>query len=51
MWFRLVIGFIEHLQIVTIRNYSAVASSHTMQVTRECTESSQYAVSSAVVAW
>jgi hypothetical protein len=26
--FRLVIGFIEHLQIVTTRNYSAIAISH-----------------------
>jgi hypothetical protein len=29
----LVIGFIEHLQIVTTSNYSAIANSHTLQFT------------------
>jgi hypothetical protein len=31
MGFGLVIGFTEHLQIVTTGNYSAVANSHTTQ--------------------
>jgi hypothetical protein len=46
--FGLVIGFIEHLQIVTTSNYSAIASSHTLQFTTARTESSQSAVSSPV---
>jgi hypothetical protein len=29
----LVIGFAEHLQVVTTRNYSAIANSHTLQFT------------------
>jgi hypothetical protein len=40
--FGLVIGFIEHLQIVTISNYKADANSHTLQFTTACTKSSQY---------
>jgi hypothetical protein len=47
----LVIGFIEHLQIVTTSNYSAVANSHTPQFTTACTKSSQSALYSPVVAW
>jgi hypothetical protein len=38
--FLLVIGFIEHLQIVTTSNYSAVANSHTLQFTTARTKSS-----------
>jgi hypothetical protein len=47
----LVIGFIEHLQIVTTRNYSAVTNSHIQQLTIARTESPQSAVSSPVVMW
>jgi hypothetical protein len=32
--FGLVIGFIEHLQLVIISNYSAIANLHTLQITR-----------------
>jgi hypothetical protein len=49
--FRLVIAFIVHLQIVTTRNYSAIANSHTQQFTAARTKSSQSAVASPVVAW
>jgi hypothetical protein len=45
--FGLVIGFIEHLQIVTKSNYRAIANSHTQQSTTAL----QSAVSSPVVAW
>jgi hypothetical protein len=44
----LVIGFIDHLQIVTTGNYSAIASSYTAQFTTAFTESSRSAVSSQV---
>jgi hypothetical protein len=47
----LVIGFIEHLQIVTTHNYSAITNSHNLQFTTARTKSSQYAVASPVVAW
>jgi hypothetical protein len=46
----MVITFIEHLQIVVTRNYSAVAKSHTLQFSTAGTKSSQSAVSSSVVA-
>jgi hypothetical protein len=49
--FWLVIGFIEHLQIVTTSNYSATANSHILQFTRARINSSQFTVSSPVVAW
>jgi hypothetical protein len=49
--FGLVIGFIDHLQIVTTCNYSAIASTHTLQFITTRTKSSQSAVSSPVVAW
>jgi hypothetical protein len=39
------IGFIEHLYIVSTSNYSTIANSHTMQFTTARTESSQSAVS------
>jgi hypothetical protein len=42
MGFGLVIGFIEHLQIVTTSNYSAITNSHTLQFTTEHTKSSQF---------
>jgi hypothetical protein len=51
MWLRLIIGFIDNLQIITTINYSAVANSHILQFTTVCTKSSQSAVSSPVVAW
>jgi hypothetical protein len=44
----LVIGFIEHLQIVTTINHSTIVNSHTQQFTTERTKSSQCAVSSPV---
>jgi hypothetical protein len=44
--FGLVIGFTEHLQIVTAINYSAIANSHTLQFTTARTKTSQSAVSS-----
>jgi hypothetical protein len=46
-----VIGFIEHLQIVTTSNYCAIANSHTLQFTTARTKPSQSAVSLPVVAW
>jgi hypothetical protein len=49
--FGLVIGFIEHLQIVTTSKSSAIDNSHTLQFTTARTKSSQSAVSSAVIAW
>jgi hypothetical protein len=47
----IVIGFIDHSQIVTTSNYSAIAKSHTQRFTTARTKSSQSAVSSPVVAW
>jgi hypothetical protein len=51
MGLELVIGFIEHLWIVTTGNYSAMANLHTVQFTTARTKSSQFAVSSLIVAW
>jgi hypothetical protein len=51
MGFRLVIGFIEHLQTVTTSNYSAMADSHTLQFITARTTSSQSAVFSPGVVW
>jgi hypothetical protein len=51
MGFELVIGFIEHLQIVMTSNYSAVANSRTKQFTAARTKPSQSAVSSPFVVW
>jgi hypothetical protein len=42
--FGFVIGFIEHLQIVTTSNYSAIANSHTLQFITARSKSSQSAV-------
>jgi hypothetical protein len=47
----LVIAFIEHPQIVTTSNYSAIVNSHILQFTTACTKSSQSAVPSPIVAW
>jgi hypothetical protein len=44
MGFGLVVGFIEHLQILTTSNYSAIAISHTLQFTTARTKSPQSAV-------
>jgi hypothetical protein len=46
----ILIGLIEFLKLVTASNYSAVASSCTLQFTTARTKSSQSAVSSPVVA-
>jgi hypothetical protein len=46
-----VTGFIEHLQIVTTSNYSALSNSHILQLTTARSKSSQSAVYSPVVAW
>jgi hypothetical protein len=45
------IGFIELLQNVTIRNYSAIAKTRTLQCTTARTKSFQSAGSSSVIAW
>jgi hypothetical protein len=42
--FGFVIGFIEHLEIVTTSNYSAIANSHALQFTTARTRSSQSAL-------
>jgi hypothetical protein len=49
MGFGLVIGFIEHLYIVTTSDYSATANSQTLQFTTARTKPSQSAVSSPIV--
>jgi hypothetical protein len=49
MGFRLVIGFVEHLQIVTTSNNRTTINSHTQDFTTACTKSSQSAVSSPVI--
>jgi hypothetical protein len=46
-----VIRFIEHLQIVTTSNYSAIVNSHKQQFTAARTKSSHSGMSSAVVVW
>jgi hypothetical protein len=38
----LVIGFIEHFQIVAASNHSAIANTHTQQFTTACNKSSQF---------
>jgi hypothetical protein len=47
----LVIVFTERLQIVTTRNYGAIANSRILQITTARTQSSQSAGSSPAVAW
>jgi hypothetical protein len=47
----LVIGFIEHLQIVTTSNYTAIDNSHSLQLTTAGAKPSKSTVSSPVVAW
>jgi hypothetical protein len=49
--FGFLIGFTEHLQIVTTSNYSYTTNSHSLQYTTARTKSSQSAVSSPVVVW
>jgi hypothetical protein len=49
--FGLVIGFIEHLKIVTTIHYGAIANSHNLQFTTARTKTSHSAVSSPIVAW
>jgi hypothetical protein len=46
MEFGLVIGFIEHLQIVTTSNYNAIANSHNLQFTTAHTKYSQFVFTS-----
>jgi hypothetical protein len=47
----MLIGFIDHLHIVTTSNYNAMTNSHTLQFTTARIKSFQSAVSSPVVAW
>jgi hypothetical protein len=49
MEFGLVIGFIDHLRVVTTSKCSSIANSHTLQFTTARTKASQSAVSSPVV--
>jgi hypothetical protein len=51
MGFAFVIGFIEHLQLVTTINYSVVADLHNLPFTAARTKYSQSATPSPVVAW
>jgi hypothetical protein len=46
MGFGLVIGCIDHLQIVTTSNYSAIANSHNLQFTAAHTKYSQFVFTS-----
>jgi hypothetical protein len=48
--FGLVIGFVDHLQIVTKSNCNTIVNSHTLKFTTAPTKTSQSAVSSPVVA-
>jgi hypothetical protein len=49
--FRLVIGSIENLQIVTTTNYNAIANSHSLQFITPRIKSSQSAMCSSIVVW
>lgn len=49
MGFRFIIGFIEHLWLVTINNYDTVTDVDTLQVTTAHTNSSQFIVFSLVI--
>jgi hypothetical protein len=46
MGFGLLIGFIEHLQIITMSNYGALANSRILQFSVACTKSSQFVFTS-----
>jgi hypothetical protein len=50
MGFGLVIGFTDHLQIVTTSNYNAIANSHTQQFTTAHIKSSQFVFTSRFLA-
>jgi hypothetical protein len=50
MEFGLIIGFIDHLQVVTTTNNSTITNSHTLQFTTARIKSSQTVVSPPVVA-
>jgi hypothetical protein len=52
-WFELVIGLIKHLHNVTTNNYDSLTELHTpkITVTTAHMKSSQFAMSSPVVAW
>jgi hypothetical protein len=47
----LVIGFIEHLQIITTSTSSSITNSHTLHFAMAHAKSSQSAVSSSVIVW
>jgi hypothetical protein len=49
--FGLDIGFIDHLHVVTTKNYNTIANFHTLQITTAHTKSFQSAVSSTLVSW
>jgi hypothetical protein len=51
MEFGFLIGFIEHLGIVTTSNYKAIVNSYILQFIAALTKSSKSDVSSPVVAW
>jgi hypothetical protein len=51
MEFGFVIGFIDHLQIVTTSNFNIIANSHMQQFTTSHAKSSQSALSSPVIVW
>jgi hypothetical protein len=51
MGFAMVIGFTEHLQIVTTSTYNALVNLHTLLLTTAHAKSSQSAVFSPVAAW
>jgi hypothetical protein len=51
MGFGLIIGFIQHLQIIITSNCTAITNLDTLQFTTARTKSSQSAVSLPVAAW
>jgi hypothetical protein len=48
MEFELVIGFIEHILIITTSKYDSVANAHTLQFTRACIKYFRSTMSSAM---